>query len=826
MTNPMHNIEHSLHNLASPKRGHTFWGMVLVVCVAGALLWLRHGEWLGDPNSCFIGESPDGIKNYMTTAWHVRHDTTLVHCGGMNFPFGEHALFTDNQPIFAATLQWWHRNIGPIADRTVGVMNLFLVASILLGAAVQFLLLRKLHLPVWFAGLVALGMTFLTPQYGRFDGHFGLSHTFVIPGLLLLLCRYEERQSRRYQSLLIGIFIWFSAQLHFYYFGMAALFLSLYMAFQVLRDFSWRNVRVRFPHWVVMVLLPFAALNLWLHWADYASDRPASPWGFTTNIGSWEGVFLPYENWPLHGWIDRNITKIRPVVGEAKAYAGVVAFVFTLVVLVWAVVRRLRNLLKIRQKNLSGWATTFKLFPSDWDDMAHHRVHKNYLRGIFAAAFGLLLFACGFPFAIKGLEWTADWLGPLRQFRGLGRFTWAYFYVANLLAFYLIWNHTHHAPQGWLRRWFDRLSGPKLTLARNFLAVLPVVVLCWEGFYFQKTKKIARINNPLLTQSETQTEEMPWLRKVDFSRFQAILPLPYYHIGSENVWLDFGYDHFRLAQYTAYLTGLPDMGVNMSRTSIGQTVKSLQLTLRPGEPPAMLAALPDDRPLALFVWAEKWDEVQNRYGHLLEKAAPVYTGEKIRILSLEPESLPAIAREHAEAAARQMEAARLAEIPRTAWRATQPGAPFFHNSCDSLADAKFVFQGKGAFSGRMHDTTWLFRGNWPQGEQTLSFWVRAVADMGMNHALTILETSPDDGHEIRRTEVGTTRHIQSIVGEWALVEVPFEVQAEGSRLAIYLHRTDAKNRFWLDEIMLRPRALEVFRRENGWLGRDNHYFKL
>ncbi len=338
MTNLEHQIEHQVHNLTSPKRSHTFWGLLLVLAIAMILLWLKHSDWLGAPNDYMFGESADGFKNYMTSAWHVERDSGYVHYGGMNYPYGEHVLFTDNQPALSAGMQWWSRHVSDLHGHTVGVVNLFQLLSLLLGAGVLFLLLRKLHIPVWYAGLAALGILFLSPQYNRFDGHFGLSHTWVFPLILYLLCRYEERHSRRYQSLQIGVVVWLAAQLHFYYFGLSALFLGLYMLYQIIREPSMRNIRVRLSHLVVMVILPFALLNVWIHWADFAADRPGSPYGFTTYIGYWEGILLPYESFPLYKWIDKNIIPIRRVDFETQAYTGLVGLGF----LLWLLLRRLR----------------------------------------------------------------------------------------------------------------------------------------------------------------------------------------------------------------------------------------------------------------------------------------------------------------------------------------------------------------------------------------------------------------------------------------------------------------------------------------------------
>ena len=100
-------IEHTLQRLASPKRSHTFWGWLLVMIFTAALLWIRNDAWRDNPNAYLLRDTPDTYKNYMTTAWHVAHDSDYVHYSGMNYPYGEHVLFTDNQPVISAAMQWW-----------------------------------------------------------------------------------------------------------------------------------------------------------------------------------------------------------------------------------------------------------------------------------------------------------------------------------------------------------------------------------------------------------------------------------------------------------------------------------------------------------------------------------------------------------------------------------------------------------------------------------------------------------------------------------------------------------------------------------------------
>jgi hypothetical protein len=812
-------IEDTLHHLASPKRSHTFWGMVLVLIVVSGLLWSKHGGWISHPNDNYLMLSPDGFKNYMTTAWHVRHDSTLVHYRGMNYPYGEHSLFTDNQPIFSSALQWWHRKISDIGISTVGIINISQLISILLGCAILFLLLRKLHLPVWYAGLVTIGLTFLSPQYHRFDGHFGLSHTFVITGLLYLLCCYEERKSKRYQSLQIGALVWFASQLHFYYLGLALLFLSLYLLFQVMSDFTWDNIKARFSHWLVMLILPYALLNIWIHWADFHTDRPATPYGFTSYIGFWEGIFLPYEEFPLHQWINKNITKIRTVDGETKAYSGVLVFLFTLGLILSGLFRRIKNVFTLRPFHFSHLLTGLKIYPTEWDNFAHHRVQKQYLRGIFTAAFLLLLFSCGFPFAIKSWEWTANYFGPLRQFRGLGRFTWVFFYVANIAVFYSIYHHSQLLP----RKWFKNAESKGIPILKNLMLFLPLCILGYESFTFQKIKKLQLSENTEIKAILTEKPNSKWLEKVDFAKYQALLPLPYYHMGSENIWLDIDFGLFIRTQLTAFHTGVPDMGVNMSRTSVGQTVKSVQLTLEPGEIPAIIQDFPDSRPLALMVQPEKWEEVQKRYKHLVSKAKLLYSSDQVRVMELPIDSLLLAVKENQIAVKKEMESRKLYGFG--TWRSTQPKKDFYYQSFDSLPQPEHAFRGKGAYKGVMSDTTWLYNAQLPKGNYSISVWCKATLDMGMNNEMKIIDNKKSDGTELKFKHEGLRFYLKQIVGDWGLFEVNFDVHSDESHVRIFMQKKGVDNPFYIDDVVIKPINTEIYRNELGWVVRNNFWYK-
>ena len=63
--------------------------------------WMLHS-----PNSHFLKSSGDGFKNYFTPWYHITYDEGYTWFEGMNYPWGEHIVFTDAQPAIVNTLKF------------------------------------------------------------------------------------------------------------------------------------------------------------------------------------------------------------------------------------------------------------------------------------------------------------------------------------------------------------------------------------------------------------------------------------------------------------------------------------------------------------------------------------------------------------------------------------------------------------------------------------------------------------------------------------------------------------------------------------------------
>src|SRR5690606_15534166 len=152
----------------------------VVILLSLALLWLLFGKVLLQPGQYMFGYLEDGTKNYYTAAYFIKYNQGLWFTG-LNYPFGDHITYTDNQPLFAAILNAVNQHITPIWQHTIGIYNVLMLGSLVACAVFLFLILRELKLPVWYAVFVAIIIAFLSPQMFRIRAHYALGYAFFIP---------------------------------------------------------------------------------------------------------------------------------------------------------------------------------------------------------------------------------------------------------------------------------------------------------------------------------------------------------------------------------------------------------------------------------------------------------------------------------------------------------------------------------------------------------------------------------------------------------------------------------------------------------------------
>jgi hypothetical protein len=572
-------------------RVEILFAAVFYIIVVGIVFY----KIVNNPND-FLVASGDGMKNYYTFLYHIKNDSTLMTFEGMNYPFGENIIFTDNQPIIANLIKIISKSFDNILCNLPAIHNLLLLLGLVFGGIGIFLCLRKLEVSFYFSLICAAGLMLLNPQLQRISAHFSMFYP-IMPWLFLLWIDFWKGEKQLKNSLIAGLLITCSGLVHMYYFITGAIMVILALFAYVILKKKWLSFKTISLVVVFQILLPFLTLTFFSSYFNHAQDRPTDPWGFFYYHSFWEGLFFSYKL-PLFEFVDSNIIEVRDIDPEAKNYIGLFAVSFLLYGLYLLLFRFGQIKTKIMESNINSF---------------------------FAVLFILsALISFGYPFTISGLEWLLDYTGPFKQFRSIGRIGWVSFYAVNFLAI----------------PYFYRKAKQSYAQNKVLYFTLPFVLLI-EGFLFSSKVQIyqARLDAYYCHQES----KIP----INGLEYQAILPDPYFHIGSECFsWWDQA-ENINQSFQVGYQLNLPTMGVNMSRTSFKQAKLLNELVVLPYKLPEIINILKQksEKPLLVLESKLQLNDHRAKLNHWTKNAPVVFENDQFRLKRLELNSFQAIVHE-------------------------------------------------------------------------------------------------------------------------------------------------------------------------------------
>lgn len=717
-----------------PQRPPYSAWLLLFLPLLAAIVLLFHPV-LRHPDTSFLSKGDDALKNYYTPWYHARHDSTWHWFGGMNYPHGDHIVFADAQPLLSNGIRVLDRAAPGVADHTVGIMNLLMLAQILLAGYCLWRILLRFRIEAHFAAGAAAAIALLSPQLLRMSGHFALSYACLLPMLWLLLLRAQERPGLLREGL-VGLGLFLSAWLHPYYLMIGAILLAVLQVLPWVARLDRRPFLQQLRAFTLSVLLPGLLFFVLLKLSDPVADRPANPTGMDEYTASWRSVFIPIANPHLATWTT-PLLQAGDESWEGVAYVGVAGSIAFLLL----IPAGMRRLFRHRHR---GWRQALRR------SLPSRNLGVSLL---VVAALLLLVFAMGFPFAIKPERMTALF-PPIKQFRSLGRFAWLFYELWMVYLAYALYRlHRHWRGR---RRW--------LAYGLPLLAFSTVFV---EGMAHLDGIRLRSAKTP---PAMSVGQSLPWLDSVQTARYSAIVSLPWFHAGGENLYT-LGKTHADKAFAASLRTGLPLLNVMMSRTSIGQTWDQFQLATEPAQPLALRAHLRDPRPLLAIRhgFRDELDGAYLRYGQpqRADAAGPVLYPLDLHAAEealLRPSSLSA-----ADSAA---------------------GPARFRASFDQDGDAPGMYGTRGKTLQRK-DNNLLFDGSFPDAppatRYTVSVWAQIRAD---RLALTNfgLEVHDAQGRNLLWSYPTLNNFVTRIEGDWALCERQVTLADPSHRLSVNITR--------------------------------------
>jgi hypothetical protein len=257
------------------------------------------------------------------------------------------------------------------------------------------------------------------------------------------------------------------------------------------------------------------------------------------------------------------------------------------------------------------------------------------------------------------------------------------------------------------------------------------------------------------------------------------------------------------------------MGVFLKQTPLSDALELLELALTPGEIPLVLAEMPDQKPLLALVDQKKWTDIQAHYPHLVQKSVTVYRDSLVRLLRVEPDSIRSNIRAQVQNLAAVWNNAQ--ELGDSGWRSNRTDAIFYTAHYDEQRAGGATFQGKGSLGGRMCDTVRLWRGTIKEGVYRVNCWIRISGKAGADHHLHITTADGLTRHFPLRS------HLRSVIKGWGLFEV--EVAATEGVMDVFLQKSGICDYFFADELLIRPADTDLYRKESGWISKNNFWFR-
>jgi hypothetical protein len=349
----------------------------------------------------------DGIKNYYTYLYHCLYGKG-TEFKGMNFPFYEHVIYTDNQPLFAVPLSYlrdiFHLTLGDF----IAIMNIAFPFAFILSSYILFKLLSKLDINLYLSAIFGLVFTAMSPNLFKTFGHFGMGYSFFMIGSIYLVISYFKNQKIHFLILLflLNFLVTF---LHVYDFAITSLtILTLCMGCLIFeKDVFIAKIKKIVPL-IGVVAASFLCFKLFLLMTDAVIDRPKNPWGvleyvsklkyvFTSNISNFGNSFLVLFHEKMGGNLE-----------EGYDYIGFIPSLFCFFLILNFILFIFQKQIKIEPIKLT---TVQKIF-------------------IFSGVL-CLLFSMGIPF-VWDMEFLLDYIGLMKQFRALGRFSWPFYFCISI----------------------------------------------------------------------------------------------------------------------------------------------------------------------------------------------------------------------------------------------------------------------------------------------------------------------------------------------------------------------------------------------------------
>ena len=300
-----------------------------IAAIHGLLIFIAFPAFFLHPRNAMFNAFSDGIKNYFTLYSYTRQPVGtdgIFKYNAMAYPFGDYVYYTDNTPFFSIPFKWFCYHIHDISAYTIPAFNYFIIFNILLAGLLVFFIFKRLIGKNIFSFCLAIILPWINMQVFRiWEGDFNLSCSVLpLSALVLFIAWYDNRENTPKKiaaSVCMVALIFFSFLVHGYYIAIISAFLSgmlLFAGIALLRQrFGKQNL-------IAAVLIPLISVSIVmivLYFTDkYLLLRKEDAMGYDGDNSKVNFILL-FTHYDFHS-LGFPIASTKILTTESKEYLG------------------------------------------------------------------------------------------------------------------------------------------------------------------------------------------------------------------------------------------------------------------------------------------------------------------------------------------------------------------------------------------------------------------------------------------------------------------------------------------------------------------------
>jgi len=738
------------------------------------------------PNKFLIDSYGDGIKNYFTYAYLIKNDNSFINTHSVNYPYGENFAYLDCQPLVAFSVKTLSLIFPFFKDYSIGLMHLFIILSVIIAFIFLFLIFKEYNVNKWLSVFASVLIITLSPQFYRIGGHYSLSYMWIIPATWYLVLKFFKKPSLK-TYILIFINILFSFFLHTYL-GLIAFSLFVTGSFLHTLFYAKDIKKIEFLKAVAVAIIPVIIFYFVVNVTDTHTDRTKSPVGLFVYHSNLKSIFLPTEESHkiFYNWLI-DVPKKDEYDFEGYAYVGLfvnVSIIITLLLLLIFLIKR-----KIS---------------------AITNVYKKDILILLIICIIFLIIALEKP--IEGfIVWVVNYLPPLKQFRVLGRFAWVFYYLINIAMVIIIY------------RWYKNFK-----IKFSILLFLPLIFIPIESYLFHRNFHRFVLQQPnVFNEKYLDNETKEILTYLKNQNFQAIIPLPFFHYGSDDFIKEPEEQNTRYySLLVSYYLNKSLVACNTGRTSVEETCRIFQILL-----PEFY-----DKPFKNEVKKEpfliihyKGEKLNKREEEILNLSDKIIETDNLLIKKISYENL---FKYSLEKTINEYISVNDSSFYKNGFFVTDTTSSVYYNGFEEYT-SKIYHSGNSSLVGNKSFYNHLAEfkaGSLKDNEEyCASFWYYNKGNSRTHNMFVVEET--DENGQVNWIYVVDPRFSTIVDGYWSLVEMYFKVKNNKSVYKIFSVPTKTwQDTFYVDDLLVRPINVNVFKvlknKNNSILFYNNHFINI